>query len=101
MVTGVHCAEAVRHAAQLLLLPERPPPAHCRVSWPRPRPRLSARETAQSVGQRRAPAPTHLFEVKAPRESRSPWDLYKRVATTPGEQAFRALDQEGCSFIRS
>ena len=49
----------------------------------------------------RALVPAHLFQVKTPQESRSPWDLYKLVATTPGEQAFRPLDQGGCAFIRS
>ncbi|MFC7538937.1 hypothetical protein ACFQU2_04950 [Siccirubricoccus deserti] len=27
--------------------------------------------------------------MKAPGESRNPWDLYKLAATTPGEEAFR------------
>ena len=49
----------------------------------------------------RALVPAHLFQVKTPQESRSPWDLYKLVATMPGEQAFRPLDQGGCAFIRS
>jgi branched-chain amino acid transport system substrate-binding protein len=35
--------------------------------------------------------PSYLFEVKSPAESRHPWDLYKLVATTPPEQAFRRL----------
>src|SRR3954452_628589 len=35
--------------------------------------------------------PAYLFEVKAPRESRGPWDYYKLLQTTPGEQAFRPL----------
>ncbi len=34
----------------------------------------------------------YLFEVKKPSESR-PWDYYKLIATIPGEQAFRPMDQ--------
>ena len=33
--------------------------------------------------------PAYLFEVKAPAESRGPWDYYKLLQTTPAEQAFR------------
>lgn len=32
--------------------------------------------------------PSYLFEVKAPAESKGPWDYYKLLATTPAEQAF-------------
>ncbi len=45
--------------------------------------------------------PGYLFEVKAPSESRNPWDLYKLAATTPGEEAFRPLAEGGCSLVRS
>jgi branched-chain amino acid transport system substrate-binding protein len=45
--------------------------------------------------------PAYLFEVKAPGESRNPWDLYKLAATTPGEEAFRPLAEGGCAFLRS
>ena len=45
--------------------------------------------------------PIYLFQVKAPEESRMPWDLYKLVATTPSEAAFRSLSQGGCPMIRS
>jgi branched-chain amino acid transport system substrate-binding protein len=45
--------------------------------------------------------PGYLFEVKAPGESRNPWDLYKVVATTPGEEAFRPLAEGGCPLVRS
>ena len=37
-----------------------------------------------------------LFEVKAPGESRGPWDYYKTVATIPAEQAFRPLADGNC-----
>jgi branched-chain amino acid transport system substrate-binding protein len=42
----------------------------------------------------------HLFEVKAPSESKGPWDYYKLVATTPGEEAFRPMDQGECPMVK-
>jgi branched-chain amino acid transport system substrate-binding protein len=41
----------------------------------------------------------YLFEVKKPSESKGPWDYYKLLATIPGEQAFRPLDQGGCPLV--
>ena len=41
----------------------------------------------------------YLFEVKSPAESKGPWDYYKLVATIPGEEAFRPIDQGGCPMI--
>lgn len=40
----------------------------------------------------------HLFEVKSPAESTGPYDLYKRIATIDGGEAFRPMDQGGCSL---
>ncbi|GAA0596479.1 ABC transporter substrate-binding protein [Craurococcus roseus] len=45
--------------------------------------------------------PAYLFEVKAPGESRAPWDYYKLLQTTPGEQAFRPLAEGGCALGRA
>ena len=42
--------------------------------------------------------PAFLWEVKAPAESRGPWDYYKLVATTPADQAFRPLGEGRCSL---
>ncbi len=42
----------------------------------------------------------YLFEVKKPSESKSEWDLYKLLATVPGDQAFRPMDQGGCPYIK-
>ena len=39
------------------------------------------------------------FRVKAPDESKSPWDVYKVLATIPGNEAFRPLDQGGCKLV--
>jgi branched-chain amino acid transport system substrate-binding protein len=35
----------------------------------------------------------YLLQVKKPEESKSKWDIYNVVATVPGEEAFRPLDQ--------
>ncbi len=41
----------------------------------------------------------YLFEVKTPVESKGPWDLYKRLATIPGEQAFQPLQASRCPLV--
>jgi branched-chain amino acid transport system substrate-binding protein len=42
----------------------------------------------------------YLFEVKTPAESKGPWDYYKLIATVPGEQAFRPMDQGECPMVK-
>ncbi|HEX3952085.1 MAG TPA: ABC transporter substrate-binding protein [Stellaceae bacterium] len=42
----------------------------------------------------------HLYQVKAPAESRYPWDYYKLAATIPGEQAFGSLAQSKCPLVK-
>ncbi|MDR3534204.1 MAG: ABC transporter substrate-binding protein [Rhodopila sp.] len=42
----------------------------------------------------------HLFQVKAPAESKGPWDDYKLIATVPGDQAFRPLADGGCPLVK-
>ena len=44
---------------------------------------------------------SYLFEVKQPSESKAPWDYYKLVATTPGDEAFRPLADGHCAFIKA
>jgi branched-chain amino acid transport system substrate-binding protein len=44
---------------------------------------------------------SYLFEVKKPAESKGPWDYYKLVASTPGDEAFRPLADGHCSFIKA
>jgi branched-chain amino acid transport system substrate-binding protein len=44
--------------------------------------------------------PAFLFEVKKPEESKAPWDYYKLVGTTPGEQAFRPLSESACPLVK-
>ncbi|MGI4944939.1 MAG: ABC transporter substrate-binding protein [Janthinobacterium lividum] len=43
----------------------------------------------------------HLFRVKTPAESKSDWDLYTLVSTTPGEQAYRPIAAGGCPMVRA
>jgi branched-chain amino acid transport system substrate-binding protein len=38
----------------------------------------------------------YLYEVKAPSESRGPYDDYKLLATIPSDQAFRPVTEGGC-----
>jgi branched-chain amino acid transport system substrate-binding protein len=45
--------------------------------------------------------PAFLFEVKKPSESKGPWDYYKLVATTPGDEAYRPLAAGHCPFVKS
>jgi branched-chain amino acid transport system substrate-binding protein len=45
--------------------------------------------------------PSYLFEVKAPAESKREWDLYKLLATTPADQAFRPLSEGGCPLVHA
>jgi branched-chain amino acid transport system substrate-binding protein len=45
--------------------------------------------------------PSYLFEVKTPAESKAPWDYYKLLQTTPADEAFRPLNEGGCSLVKS
>ncbi len=45
--------------------------------------------------------PAYLFQVKTEDESKGPWDLYKLVSTTPGQEAVMPLDQTGCKLSQS
>jgi len=42
----------------------------------------------------------YLFHVKAPAESKAPWDYYKRLTVILGNQAFQPLTQSRCPFIK-
>lgn len=42
----------------------------------------------------------YLMQVKAPTESRYPWDYYKVVATIPGDQAFQPLSKSTCPLVK-
>jgi branched-chain amino acid transport system substrate-binding protein len=43
----------------------------------------------------------YLVQAKPPAESKSKWDLYKILATVPGDQAFRPMDEGSCPFVKN
>ena len=45
--------------------------------------------------------PAYLFQVKTPAESRGPWDYFKQVAVTSGEDAASPLATEGCKLVHT
>ena len=45
--------------------------------------------------------PAYLFEVKTPEESKGPFDYYKVLQTTTGEDAFRPLAGGGCDLVKA
>ena len=45
--------------------------------------------------------PAYLFQVKTAAESKAPWDYYKLVVSTPGDEAFRPLAEGHCPFIKA
>ena len=45
--------------------------------------------------------PVYLFEVKKPSESKHEWDLYKLIATTPAEEAWRPLAEDACPLVKA
>jgi len=42
----------------------------------------------------------YLFEVKTPAESKGEWDVYKLLATIPGSEVFRPLNEGGCPLAK-
>ena len=45
--------------------------------------------------------PAYLFEVKKASESHAPWDCFRQVAVTSGEDAAPPLATEGCKLVHS
>ena len=43
----------------------------------------------------------YLMQAKSPEESKGEWDLVKMVATVPGNNAFRPLNQSGCPLVKN
>ena len=43
----------------------------------------------------------YLLQVKKPEESKGKWDLYNVVATVPGDEAFRPLQDGGCPLVEA
>jgi branched-chain amino acid transport system substrate-binding protein len=42
----------------------------------------------------------YLMQAKTPDESKGEWDLAKIIATIPGDQAFRPLNEGGCPLVK-
>jgi branched-chain amino acid transport system substrate-binding protein len=42
----------------------------------------------------------YVYEVKAPSESKGPWDFYKLIREVPADQAFRAPADSDCPLIK-
>ncbi|TAM16613.1 MAG: ABC transporter substrate-binding protein [Pandoraea sp.] len=42
----------------------------------------------------------YLMQVKAPDESKKPWDYFKLVATIPGEKAFTTVAESKCPLLK-
>ncbi len=43
----------------------------------------------------------YVLQVKAPGESKYPWDYLKLIRTIPGDEAFRPLAEGGCPLVKS
>ncbi len=41
-----------------------------------------------------------LLQVKTPKESTTPWDYYKVMATIPGDEAFLPLSESKCKLVK-
>jgi branched-chain amino acid transport system substrate-binding protein len=42
----------------------------------------------------------YLVQLKTPAESKSEWDIYNILATIPGDQAFRPLNEGNCPLVQ-
>jgi branched-chain amino acid transport system substrate-binding protein len=42
----------------------------------------------------------YLMQAKTPAESKGEWDLVKMVATVPGDEAFRPLNEGDCPLVK-
>ena len=45
--------------------------------------------------------PSYLFQVKAPSESKYPWDYFKQVVATPADKAWKPLADGGCTLVKA
>ncbi|MFP5324972.1 MAG: ABC transporter substrate-binding protein [Gammaproteobacteria bacterium] len=59
---------------------------------------LFGKGTVRADGRKTHPA--YLFEVKKLSESKAPYDYYKVVSTIPAAEAFRPLNEGGCSLVK-
>ncbi len=42
----------------------------------------------------------YLYEVKKPSESKGEWDLYKKIATIPGPEAYKRPNGNECPLVK-
>ncbi|MBR0873296.1 ABC transporter substrate-binding protein [Bradyrhizobium tropiciagri] len=42
----------------------------------------------------------YLLQVKAPQESKEPWDIFKVVARIPGDEAYRPMAEGRCPLVK-
>ncbi len=49
----------------------------------------------------RALHPVYLLKAKTPAESKQSWDVATVVSTTPADEAFRPLNEGGCSLVKT
>jgi branched-chain amino acid transport system substrate-binding protein len=42
----------------------------------------------------------YLMQAKTPEESKGEWDLVKMIATVPGKEAFRPLNEGECPLVK-
>src|ERR1700761_2575802 len=42
----------------------------------------------------------YLYQVKKPAESKGEWDLYKLLATVPGDEAFQPMEASRCPLVK-
>ena len=42
----------------------------------------------------------YQVQIKAPAESKDPWDLVKIIKTIPGDEAFRPLSESDCPLLK-
>ena len=42
----------------------------------------------------------YFVQIKAPAESKDPWDLVKIIKTIPGDEAFRPLSESECPLLK-
>ena len=42
----------------------------------------------------------YLFRVKSPEEAKYKFDYYQLLATIPGEEAFKPMEEGGCPLLK-
>jgi branched-chain amino acid transport system substrate-binding protein len=45
--------------------------------------------------------PVQIYRIKAPSESKEPWDYFETIDEIPGDQAFRPLSESECPMVKA